>query len=117
VAYEIVKPNIERVKILLTNGVYLVVVLDLYRTGLVLEKKPGLKIWSVKSEKRQVRVPQIEGLLYLIKHHVTKMYGGNGSTSLDGCERSASYRCSYPWEKGVYWTAGWATLTEPVWLL
>jgi len=47
-----VKPVVERVKILLTNGVYLVDVLDLYRTGLVLEKKPGPKIWSVKSKKR-----------------------------------------------------------------
>jgi hypothetical protein len=70
------KINTERVKILPTIGMYLADVLDLYRTGPVLEKKPGPKIWSVKSEIRQVGVPQIEGLLYLIKHHVTKMYGG-----------------------------------------
>ena len=29
---------------------YLADVLDLYRTGLVLEKKAGPKIWSVKSK-------------------------------------------------------------------
>jgi len=65
--------SMERVKILLTIGVYLADVLDIYRTGLELEKKTGSKIWSVKSEIRQVGFSKVEGLLYLIKHHVTKM--------------------------------------------
>jgi hypothetical protein len=44
--------NTERVKILLTIGVCLADVSDLCRTGAVLEKKPGPKIWPVKSEIR-----------------------------------------------------------------
>jgi hypothetical protein len=42
--------NTERVKILLTFDVLLAEVLYLYWTGTVLEKKPGPKIWTVKSE-------------------------------------------------------------------
>jgi uncharacterized Fe-S cluster-containing protein len=46
----------ERVKILLTFGVYLAGVLDLYRASTVLEKKPGPQIWTVKSEILEVGV-------------------------------------------------------------